>query len=192
MNHHYYLVIDRKSHFLFALPYAHEREEPALYDFMSSSRDDLAFDSLVREFYRERTGRTIHLDPAIDLLCLLLAAEANLVRICGSEKQTLSKNYFPVSYHGLKGSHAIKIGDFYRTSITNADEQFPRFCEWLNSLSSLPLDTRHDMELLVIQGYSLIALEDRLTTVLVKASESGDVLDAQTATISYLNRNSTI
>ena len=185
METDYFIEIGDVRTSIFTLTYDHPSEEPALYDFeLKPNSGD--HDRLITDLYRQHKGRSIRSSNPGILLRLLLAGGAKLISSNNGFEQTLVKNFFTVRYFAQLGDHTLGLGNFFRTSITNVDEQFPQFCSWIDALAGQSGVAKMTVRQALKRGYSLYS-DDGLRTRHLLWAESTGLLDGEPASLAYMH-----
>lgn len=192
MDTEYFLVTSDQSIPLFKLPFEYKAEEPAIFDFCAKfqCQRDLVAEDVIRDQYFLYSGRPAAGSSPLILLKILLANGWSIRSLTEDDREfTLAKDHFAITYEGHSDSQIIQIGSFFRTSTANADEQFPEFCKWLDSLCGVNGMAKNLGQQFLISGFSIAANENKKLTWLAKADERGGIIAAIETTLIYLSND---
>ena len=173
---------------LFSLEYEHKNEGGAVIDFQIKLelKRDLKAEDTIRDLYAKFRKRYDHVSNPIELLGLLLANGYSLQVERDECAFNLYKDFFPLSFEARSLSKTIKLGDYYRTSIANADDQFITFSRWIDSLSGMSGMNQYMALQFISAGFSIMACEPDKEITLVAVDSQGSILSGETNTLSYL------
>lgn len=178
MESKYFIVFKDLCLPLFRLDYEYKNEGPAVIDFrirMTGNRD-LAAEDIIRDLYAKFRGRHDSLSNPVDLLGILLANGCSLQLQNDQGNFDLCKDHFPISFEAKSAKKTIRIGDYYRTSVSNLGEQFIYFGQWMDRLTGVNGMHRHMICQFISAGLSIVAREPDKETILISVNALGDIL----------------